>query len=88
MPTMAIEHLAAATGSELIRITGADDLAASVDRAHTLAADGRPVVVDVHIDYSRSSTFTQGIIKTNFKRFPTRDKLRIAGRAVSRKITG
>lgn len=88
MPTMAIEHLAAATGSELIRITGADDLAASVDRAHTLAAEGRPVVVDVHIDYSRSSTFTQGIIKTNFKRFPTRDKLRIAGRAVSRKITG
>jgi acetolactate synthase-1/2/3 large subunit len=46
------------------------------------------VVVDVNIDYSKRTAFTQGVVKTNFKRFPLAQRLRMVGRAVKRKITG
>ena len=55
-------------------------------RAEHLAAD-RPVVVDVRIDYSRKTQFTKGAVKTNLKRFDTRNKLRIVGRALWRKFS-
>jgi acetolactate synthase-1/2/3 large subunit len=46
----------------------------------------RPILVEVNIDYSRETHFTQGAIKTNFQRLEIKDKLRLAGRLVSRKI--
>ena len=33
------------------------------------AAAGKPVLVDVHIDYSKRTRFTEGVIRTNLKRF-------------------
>ena len=49
---------------------------------------GQPVVVDVRIDYSKRTRFTQGVVKTVLKRFPLGDKFRFVGRAIYRKITG
>jgi acetolactate synthase-1/2/3 large subunit len=87
LPEVAIEHLARATGATALRLTAEDDLESVVDKAHEIAATGVPVVVDVHIDYSRKTAFTSGIIGTNFKRFPLRDKGRMVRRAVTRRIT-
>jgi acetolactate synthase-1/2/3 large subunit len=52
------------------------------------AAAGRCTVVDLIMDYSKRTAFTQGAVKTNFKRFPLAQRLRMVGRAVKRKITG
>ena len=49
---------------------------------------GTPVIVDVRIDYSKRTRFTQGVVGTVLKRFPTRDKVRFVGRALLRKVTG
>ena len=52
------------------------------------SADNKPVLVNVHIDYSKKTQFTIGTVQTNLKRFDTRNKLRIIGRALKRKIFG
>jgi acetolactate synthase I/II/III large subunit len=64
---------------------GIGDAIASVER---VVRSGRPVVVDVAIDYSQRTYFTQGVVKTNLRRLPWRDRLRFVGRAVGRRILG
>ena len=46
----------------------------------------RPAVVDVAIDYSRKTYFTQGVVKANFGRLPWSDRLRMLKRAVARRV--
>lgn len=46
------------------------------------------MIVDVNIDYSKRTAFTQGAVKTNFQRFPLAQRLRMASRALVRKVTG
>ncbi len=50
------------------------------------APTGEPVLIEVLIDYSFTSFFTKGVIKTNFLRLPLKDRIRFAGRVVKRKI--
>jgi acetolactate synthase-1/2/3 large subunit len=57
-----------------------------VERAASVAREGRPVVIDVAIDYSHKTYFTRGVVKTNLGRLPWRDRLRFVGRAIGRKI--
>lgn len=63
-------------------------ITAAITRARQLAATGRPVTVDINVDYSRRTAFTQGAVKTNFRRFPLSQRLRMVTRAVKRRITG
>jgi acetolactate synthase-1/2/3 large subunit len=60
----------------------------AVLEAHEIAATGRPVIVDVAIDYSKQTAFTQGAVKTNFKRLSLPQKIRMAMRIIARKIGG
>jgi acetolactate synthase-1/2/3 large subunit len=46
------------------------------------------VIVDVNIDYSRKSAFTQGVVKVNLGRFPLGQKVRYIGRALKRHTVG
>jgi acetolactate synthase-1/2/3 large subunit len=78
--------LAAATGCEFVSIDSNDVIEAGIDRAIGLIGESRPVIVDVRIDYSKKTQFTVGAVKTNLKRFDTRNKLRIVGRALWRKL--
>lgn len=78
--------LAAATGCEHVLIENDDDLDTGIDRVIELMAANRPVMVDVRIDYSKKTQFTVGTVKTNIKRFDTRNKLRIISRALWRKV--
>ena len=57
-----------------------------VGRAAAIAEEGRPVAVDVAIDYSRKTFFTRGVVRTTLGRLPWRDRLRFIGRAVARKF--
>ena len=83
---MRLQGIADAVGARYIAIQDNAGIASAITEA--LAPNqGRPVIVDVRIDYSKRTRFTQGVVKTAVKSFPFRDKLRFVGRALVRRIT-
>ena len=85
---LAVSGVAIATGAEFVSIASNADIVPGIARARRMAAQGRPVIVDVAVDYSKRTAFTQGAVKTNFKRLPLAQRVRMIGRAVKRRITG
>lgn len=83
-----LEGIATATGARYLTIDRNERIAAGIAEALAAAEAGQPVVVDIRIDYSKRTRFTQGVIKTVLKRFPLGDKFRFIGRAMVRKLTG
>lgn len=83
-----VKGLADATGAQYVPIQGNADIEAGLREALACAAGGRPVFVDVRIDYSKATRFTRGVVKANVARFALRDKVRIISRALLRKVTG
>ena len=80
--------VAIATGAEYLRVAANAEVADAIARAREIAAGGRAVIVDLIIDYSKRTAFTMGAVKTNFRRFPLAQRLRLVTRAVKRRITG
>lgn len=80
--------LAETTGAAFVTIESNAQCADGITRALTLAGEGRPVLVDVRIDYSKRTRFTEGVVKATLKRFTPRDKLRVVSRALWRRVTG
>ena len=80
--------VAIATGAEYIRVAANGDVPDAIVRARQFAAAGRPVIVDLVMDYTKRTAFTLGAVKTNFKRLPLTQRLRMVTRAVKRRITG
>ena len=80
--------LAQATGAAFVSIDSNEELACGIAEALRISATGVPVLVDVRIDYSKRTRFTQGVVKATLKRFTTKDKVRVVGRALWRKVTG
>ena len=82
-----LEGIANAVGARFLTIENNTQIAAMI-RAALAPGQKQPVIVDVHIDYSKRTRFTQGVVKTALKSFPLRDKVRFALRALVRKVTG
>jgi len=78
--------VADATGCEFVSIENDDACETGIARALSLAAQNRPVIVDVKIDYSKRTRFTKGAVKTNLDRFTLGNKARFIGRALFRKL--
>jgi acetolactate synthase-1/2/3 large subunit len=83
-----IKPLAEAVGADYVAIDNDAGIADGIRQALALAAESKPVYVDVRIDYSKRTRFTKGVVKATLKRFATRDKIRIVSRALIRKISG
>jgi len=83
-----VEGVALATGAAFLRLGTSDDPAAVTREAIKIAAEGRPVIVDVAIDYSKRTAYTKGAVKTNLSRFDLNTKFRFISRALIRKVTG
>ncbi len=81
-----IEGIALATGAHFIDLTVNSKIDAKIDEALRVSATGRPVLVDVNIDYSRKTCFTKGVVSTNLSRFPLGEKVRFVGRALKRHL--
>ena len=81
-----LQGVAQATGAAYVPMPDNHCIDSAIAEARKLAAQGRPVIVDVAIDYSRQTTFTQGTTKTNFRSFPLGQKLRFLRRIVGRKL--
>ncbi len=80
--------LAEGMGVQVLDMRADEDVARVVGEAGAIAREGRPVLVDVSVDYSRKTFFTQGVVKTNLLRLPFKDQARFVGRALKRKLLG
>jgi acetolactate synthase-1/2/3 large subunit len=86
LPPYSVETFAALTNSEFRALERDADAESVLGEAFEIARAGRPVMVDVAIDYSHKTFFTKGAITTNFWRLPWSDRVRLLGRAVGRRI--
>ena len=82
------EGVAMATGAHYLRVNTNNEIVSSLDSAWLEAAKGKPVIMDVNIDYSKKTRFTKGIVGTNLKRLPLNMKVKMISRALVRKVTG
>jgi acetolactate synthase I/II/III large subunit len=83
-----IAGVAQATGATFFKLAANDDIDRVItDAFASAAARQRPVLVDVAIDYSKRTRFTEGIVKTNLERFDLGTKARLIGRALWRRVT-
>jgi acetolactate synthase-1/2/3 large subunit len=83
-----VEAICRGVGVECLQMRNATEIERVLTRAREITQGGRPVAIDCAIDYSRKTYFTSGVVKTNFGRLPWRDRLRYAGRAIVRRVTG
>lgn len=88
LPPLDLEGLARANHVAFERMDNDAAIERIIERALSTAGSGRPVLVDVRIDYSKRTRFTEGTIRTNLKRFDMGTKARLVGRALWRKVTG
>jgi acetolactate synthase-1/2/3 large subunit len=88
LPPFEVQNLAKLTSCRFFRIDNDGDLDRVLPAAFEAARAGEPVLVDVNIDYSKKTYFTKGIMTTNFWRLPWAERLRMAGRAVKRRLGG
>jgi acetolactate synthase-1/2/3 large subunit len=82
------EGIAKATGAYYIAMNHNKEIEDKIKDAIEVSRKGQPVIVDVKIDYSKRTRFTQGVVKINLARFPLGEKFRFIGRALVRRITG
>ncbi|MFN0177805.1 MAG: thiamine pyrophosphate-binding protein [Gemmatimonadales bacterium] len=87
LPDYDVAGLAEAVGIEWVRLDRDAELDEVVRYASEVTGQGRPIVVDTAIDYSRPSYFTRGVVKTNLGRLPLKDRLRFIARAIGRRLT-
>ncbi len=83
-----IEGVAIATGCHFISIDNDTQLENAIKEAKEISASGKPVLVDVKIDYSKKTYMTKGVVKANLSRFPLNEKVRFIGRAIKRHVLG
>jgi acetolactate synthase-1/2/3 large subunit len=81
-----VSGVAEATGCEFISIRDDSSCEEGIRQALEYASQNRPVIVDVHIDYSKRTRFTKGIVKTNLDRFTVGNKVKFIGRALLRRV--
>ncbi len=81
-----VENYARLVGARYLSIAVDADVDGVLEAALGLTRGGQAAVVEVAIDYSHLTYFTKGVVKTNFWRFPGRDRLRMLGRALARRI--
>lgn len=82
------EGIAITAGIEYLSMDNDLEIDNILDKAIALNNQGKAVLVDVNIDYSKKTMLTKGVIKVNLGRFPLREKVRFLSRAVKRHITG
>ena len=88
LPQTKLKGLAMATGAEYVRIENNAEIKQGLTIARKLAQENKVVILDINIDYSKATAFTEGAVKTNLKRMPLPTKVRMVGRALVRKVTG
>jgi acetolactate synthase-1/2/3 large subunit len=88
LPDYDLSALCAGVGVECLSMDDNGHIDPVLHRAAEVMGGGDPCVIDVAIDYSAKTFFTQGVVKTNLLRLPWRERLRMVGRALGRRVPG
>ncbi len=86
LPDYDLAAICRGVGVEYLALRRNADAEAILKQALTLTGSGRPVVVEVAIDYSQKTYFTRGVVRTNLGRLPWPDRIRFVLRALGRKL--
>ena len=86
LPNLRLKALVEASGCHYIRMENNDDIDDKIAQALNFSKQNQPVVLDVNIDYSKKTRFTQGIVATNLKRMKMPTKVRMVSRALWRRV--
>jgi acetolactate synthase-1/2/3 large subunit len=82
------EGFAIAAGLPFLQIDNDIHLDEIMDKAFELNDEGRAVIVNVKIDYSKKTMLTKGAVMVNLKRFPLSEKVRFIVRMAKRHTIG
>ncbi len=88
LPDYHLGSIAEAVGVEWLALDTDAEVVDVVRAARATMQAGRPVLVDVAIDYSNKTWFTRGVVKTMLNRLPWPERIRFVGRAMGRKLFG
>jgi acetolactate synthase-1/2/3 large subunit len=88
LPDFDVARICEAIGVECLQLGGDGEIDGVLRTADAALTEGRPIAVDVAIDYSSKTHFTRGVVKTNFLRLAWRDRLRMISRALARRVKG
>ncbi len=86
VPDYDLAAICRGVGVEYLALRRNLDAETILKHALTLTGSGRPVVVEVAIDYSQKTYFTRGVVRTNLGRLPWPDRIRFVLRALGRKF--
>lgn len=82
------EGIALATGAIYLTMDNDNEIDSIIGEALSAAEDGKHVIVDINIDYSKKTMLTKGVVKVNLKRFPFKEKVRFIARSAKRHLFG
>ncbi len=83
-----VEGVAMAVGAHFVDLQNDHQIDEKIAEAVKVSSEGKAVIIDVNIDYSKKTMLTKGVLKTNLKRFPLGEKLRFIARAAKRHVVG
>ncbi len=86
LPDYDLPAFCRSVGAEYLAMAGNAEIEPVLRQALSLAEARRPVVVDVAIDYSRKTYFTDGVVRVNLARLPWPDRLRMVVRSLARRL--
>jgi acetolactate synthase-1/2/3 large subunit len=86
LPDYDLPAFCRAVGAEYLMLARNAEIDSVLRQACALMEAKRPVVVEVAIDYSRKTYFTNGVVRVNLARLPWPDRLRMVVRALARRI--
>ena len=86
LPDFSLKGIAAAIRVPFFRIKRDHELDPVIRGALEITRSGRPVLIEVAIDDSVKTYFTRGVIRTNLRRLPGRDRRRMIIRALLRRL--
>jgi acetolactate synthase-1/2/3 large subunit len=82
-----LASLARGCGVDFLSLPRDAEVENVLQQARAITAAGRPVIVEVEIDYSQKTFFTRGVVRTNLGRLPWADRLRFVARTLRRRLS-
>ena len=86
LPDFNLEAISSGVGAQYLAMHRNAEVEAVLRQALNATGSGRPVVVEVAVDYSQKTYFTRGVLRSNLGRLPWPDRLRFVLRALGRNV--
>lgn len=71
-----------------LELTSNEQADAVLNQAKRISDENKPVLIEVRVNYSIPTYFSEGAVKTNLQRLPWKDRLRFIARLFERRLLG